>query len=131
VGIALGLGGTGVPTSLGVLGALALYVLSVRLIEQRLPDELALAQLAPELAMGVTLGATLGMLLASGAYALTGPTAAAPWQPLTDSLEGAVEELIFRCAIFRLLWMPFGITWALVVSSVLFGAIHLIKPVPT
>ena len=34
---------------------------------------------------------------------MTGPTAAAPWLPLADSLEGIVEELIFRGAIFRLL----------------------------
>ena len=41
---------------LGVLAALALYVLSVRLIERRTPDELGLAQLAPELAAGIVLG---------------------------------------------------------------------------
>jgi hypothetical protein len=57
VGIDLGLdGSSGVPTVLGVLAALALYVLSVRLIERRTPDELGLAQLAPELAAGIVLG---------------------------------------------------------------------------
>jgi hypothetical protein len=35
VSIGLGLGGTGLPTLLGVLAALALYVLSVRVIERR------------------------------------------------------------------------------------------------
>ena len=51
VGIDSGLdGSSGVPTLLGVLAALALYVLSVRLIERRTQDELGLAQLAPELA---------------------------------------------------------------------------------
>jgi hypothetical protein len=53
-------------------------VLSVRWIEQRSPDELALAQLAPELAVGVNVGrdgllGRDGMLLATGSYALTGP----------------------------------------------------------
>ena len=110
VGIDLGLdGSSGVPTVLGVLAALALYVLSVRLIERRTPDELGLAQLAPELAAGIVLGvalfsAIMVVLLATGAYAMTGPTAVAPWQALMDSLEGTVEELIFRGAIFRLLW---------------------------
>src|SRR5215472_17347486 len=56
VGIDSGLdGSSGVPTMLGVLAALALYVLCVRLIERRTPDELGLAQLAPELAAGIIL----------------------------------------------------------------------------
>jgi uncharacterized protein len=59
---------------------------------------------------------------------LSGPTAAAPWQALTGSLEGAVEELIFRGTIFRLLWSALGVWWALGLSSALFGAVHLIKP---
>src|SRR5262249_4390699 len=48
VGIDLGFGGSGAPTMLGVLAAFALYVLSVLLIEWRTPNELGLAQLAPE-----------------------------------------------------------------------------------
>src|SRR5262249_26978224 len=79
------------------LAALALYILSARLIERRTPDELGLAQLAPELAAGIVLGVALFstimvVLLATDVYAMTGPTAAAPWQALMDSLEGAVEE---------------------------------------
>jgi hypothetical protein len=85
-GIDLGLeGSSGVPTVLGVLAALALYILGVRLIERRTPDELGLAQLAPELAAGIVLGvalfsAIMVVLLATDVYAMTGPTAAAPWQ---------------------------------------------------
>ncbi len=132
VGISLGLSGTGVPTELGVLAALALYALSMHLVERRRPDELALDQLAPELAVGFALGAALfsaimGVLLATGVYAMTGPRVAAAWEALGDSLEGAVEELIFRGAIFRLLWSVFGILWALGLSSALFGAMHLVK----
>jgi hypothetical protein len=87
-----------------MLAALALYALSVRLIEWRTPDELGLAQLAPELAAGIALGAALFsammvVLLATGAYAMTGPTAATPWPVLAGSLDGVVEELIFRGAI--------------------------------
>jgi len=134
VGIDWGLdGSSGLPTALGVLAAFALYALSVRLIERRTPDELGLARLGPELAAGVALGAALFsammvVLLATGAYAMTGPTAAAPWQVLAGSLDGAVEELIFRGAIFRLLWSALGVWWALGLSSALFGAAHLIKP---
>src|SRR5215468_7819287 len=57
VGIESGLdGSSGLPTVLGVLAALAVYALSVRLIERRRPDELRIAELAPELAAGVALG---------------------------------------------------------------------------
>jgi hypothetical protein len=50
-----------------------------RLIERRTPDELGLAQLAPELAAGIVLGvalysAIMVVLLATGAYAMTGPS---------------------------------------------------------
>src|SRR6516162_7577821 len=108
-------------------------VLSVILIERRMPDELRLAKLVPELAAGVVLGAALfsvmmTALLATGAYVLTGPTDAAPWRALMESLEGAVEELIFRGSIFRLLWSTFGVWWALGLSSALFGVMHLAKP---
>src|SRR5437868_11651831 len=78
VGISLGLGGTGLPSTLGVLAAVAVYVFSVRLIERRTVDELGLARLAPELAVGGALGAALfsavmAVLLGTGAYALSGP----------------------------------------------------------
>jgi membrane protease YdiL (CAAX protease family) len=133
VGIDLGLGGSGAATILGVLAALALYVLSVILIERRMPDELRLAKLVPELAVGVVLGAALfsavmTALLATGAYVLTGPTDAVPWRALMESFEGTVEELIFRGSIFRLLWSTFGVWWALGLSSALFGVMHLAKP---
>jgi CAAX protease family protein len=133
VGIGLGLGGTGIPTASGALAALALYVLGARLIERRKPDELALGRLAPELAAGLVLGAVLfsammGALLAAGAYALTGPTSAPPWKALISLPESVVEELIFRGAIFRLLWSAFGVWCALGLSSALFGALHLGNP---
>src|SRR5262249_8556640 len=79
--------------------------------------------------LGVALfSAIMVVLLATGVYAMIGPTAAAPWQALMGSLEGTVEELIFRGAIFRLLWSALGVWWALGLSSALFGAAHLIKP---
>jgi hypothetical protein len=105
---------------MGMLAAFAVYV-SVPLIEQRLPDELGLAHLARELAAGIAVGAALlsammGVPLVTGVYAMSGPTAAAPWQALTGSLEGTGEELIFRGAIFRLL-CALGVWWARGLSS--------------
>jgi uncharacterized protein len=122
------------PASLGALVALALYRLGVRAIERRAPHELSLAKLAPELTAGLLLGAAafavvMGVLLVVGAYALTGPKPAVPWEPLAISISsGVVEELVFRGIIFRLLWSTLGMWWALVVSSALFGAAHLINP---
>lgn len=79
--------------------------------------------------MGAALfSAVMAILLATGIYALTGPTAVDPWLPLAESSEGAVEELIFRGAIFRLLSSVFGIWGALGLSSGLFGALHVSKP---
>jgi membrane protease YdiL (CAAX protease family) len=124
------------PPALGVLAALALYVLGVRLVERRRPDELALAALGPELAAGLVLGAALfatvmGVLLAIGAYALTGPTIAPVWKALAISLSsGVTEELVFRGVIFRLLWSMLGSWWALGLSSALFGVAHLANPNP-
>jgi uncharacterized protein len=133
MGIRLGVGGTGLPTTLGVLAAIALYVLSVHRIERRRADELGLARLAPELAVGSALGAALFsavmiVLFATGAYSFSGPVGAAPWLPLADSAEAVVEELIFRGAIFRLLSSVLGAWWALGLSSGLFGALHVSKP---
>jgi membrane protease YdiL (CAAX protease family) len=124
---------SGMPTVLGALATFALYALSVRLIERRKPDELGLARLGPELVVGLALGAALFstmmvVLLATGAYAMTGPEAAAPWGVMAGSLDGAAEELIFRGAIFRLLWSALGVGWGIGLSSTLFGAAHLIKP---
>ncbi len=124
------------PWAVGALAALTLYVLGVRLIERRRPHELALAGLAPELAAGLLFGAALfaammGVLLAVGAYALTGPTIAPAWKALAISLHsGVTEELVFRGVIFRLLWSMLGRWWALALSSVLFGAAHLANPNP-
>jgi membrane protease YdiL (CAAX protease family) len=136
----LGAGDSGphvlLPPALGVLAALALYVLGVRLVERRVPDELALARLGPELAAGLVLGAALfaavmGVLLAIGAYALTGPTIAPAWKAVAISLSsGVTEELVFRGVVFRLLWGTLGTWWALGLSSALFGVAHLVNPNP-
>ena len=123
-----------VPPTLGALVAIALYRLGVRSIERRAPSELALAGMVPDLAAGLLFGsifftAVMGVLLAIGAYTLSGPTVAAAWRPLAISISsGVVEELVFRGVVFGLLWSALGMWWALAVSSVLFGVAHLFNP---
>ena len=130
--IGLGLGGTGLPTTIGVLATLALYTASVRLIERRSPRRARTCTACTEAGSWdgvwrVLFSLIMAALLAIGAYAITGPTAAAPWLPLADSLEGIVEELIFRGAI-SICPRVFGMWWALGLSSALFGAWHLVIP---
>jgi len=116
------------------LVALLIYLLAAYVIERRTPYELALRRLVPELAAGLLFGTAMfavvmGVLVAAGAFELTGPTAAPVWHHLAIALEsGVVEELLFRGVIFRLLWTAFGAWWGLAVSSALFGLAHLINP---
>jgi membrane protease YdiL (CAAX protease family) len=117
-----------------VLVALTLYVIAVWLVEWRTPHELSWARLVPELGGGLLFGAALfaavmGVLVAIGAYAVTGPTPAPIWSELGISLRsGVFEELLFRGIILRLLWTAFGMWPALAVSSALFGLVHLLNP---
>jgi len=113
---------------------LAIYVVAVRAVESRWPQELALARLLPELAAGLVFGAALFalvmlVLVAGGAYTLSGPTNAPPWEQVAISIQsGVAEELVCRGAIMRLLWLAFGPWWAVAGSSLLFGLLHLANP---
>jgi membrane protease YdiL (CAAX protease family) len=137
-GVARALRGTGplefVFAAAAVLVGLTLYVVTVWAIERRSPHELGWARLAPELAGGLLFGAALfaavmGVLVAIGAYRVTGPTPAPIWSELEISLlSGVFEELLFRGIILRLLWIAFGIWFAVAASSALFGLIHLLNP---
>ena len=136
-GDGLGIGRDGpllLPTVLSVLVALTLYVIGVRVVERRAPEELALGGWVRELLAGLVFGAALfaavmGVLIALGAYRLTGPTAAPPWRVLAIALSsGVLEELVFRGVVFRLLWCVLGLWWALAVSALLFGLAHLANP---
>ena len=95
---------------------------------------MALSRLVPELTAGLLFGTLLFalvmlVLVAAGAYTLTGPTPAPPWLPLSISVQsGVAEELVCRGAILRLLWLAFGPWWAVAGSSMLFGLFHLTNP---
>jgi membrane protease YdiL (CAAX protease family) len=115
---------------------LAAYTALVRWGERRPVTELAPARALPELAIGLAGGAALFsvvilLLVALGGYTLTAPRPAIPWQGISLSLSSAViEELLFRAILFRLVWGAMGLGWALGISSVVFGLLHLLNPPP-
>lgn len=146
-GLTIAAGGTG-PRGLGpaagwsgtaiMAAALAVmvagYVLAVRWGERRAPAELAIGRLLPELAAGIGIGALL-MAVAVGVMALLGIVAvqATPVRAIADAItatlqSGISEELLFRLVVFRLLWRAFGAWWALALSALLFGLLHLTNP---
>lgn len=111
---------------------LAIYASIVRAAENRPVDELALGPAAREIGLGLLLGfglytACILVLMALGIYRLEGLNA---WSVLLPGLAapiatGVFEELVFRGGVFRLAERWFGTWIALVISSVVFGFVHL------
>jgi len=110
---------------------LALYAVLVRGGEGQWPSELAWKQAAPELLIGLTVGAAMmsvvvAALLVSGLYEIAGPRAASPWNMITVAIaSGFFEELMFRAILLRLLMRAFGLWPALTLSAAFFGYVHL------
>lgn len=136
----VGMAGWNVPLTL-VLGlamaALSLFVYGkvVRWTERRDPVEVAVSGAAPALGRGLLIGAgmftavianiaflggyeVLGIGSIGGAVALFGFQAAAV----------VSEELLFRAILFRFLERGIGTWGSLLVSGVLFGAVHMMNP---
>jgi len=119
--------------ALSLLG-LALYAGVVRLAERRWPGELGLRQAAPELLIGLVVGAAMlsavvAVLRVSGLYEVSGPRASSPLAMINVGVaSGVFEELIFRAIVLRLLMRAFGAWPALALSAALFGALHLANP---
>lgn len=127
------------PVKLAMIALTALLVLllyrgAVRFGEDRRLSELSLRELPAELTGGLLVGAVLmaasiGLLWATG-WAIVTP------RPITGVLpairgaiqSGVIEEVIFRLIIFRLCWRAFGPWWALAISALLFGGLHLGNP---
>ena len=118
----------------GALVALGVYALAVWLAEGRLPSELALRPMAPELVGGLLIGglmfaAVMGIMAAFGLYDLRiiGPVPA--WIALGNAVQsGVIEELIIRAVLLRLIWRAFGPWIAFAVSAALFGFGHIANP---
>jgi len=111
---------------------LILYATIVRVTERRPVTELALPAMGRELGIGLLLGTGLYtvcilILMALGIYRIHGFN---EWHILLPGLAvtlatGVFEELFFRGGVFRLAEQWFGTWAALVISSLVFGYVHM------
>lgn len=118
--------------------AIAVYVGFVRLVERRPPTELSLRGAGREFGIGLVVGAGLYtlcvlILMVAGIYRIEGLNA---WTFLLPALamtlnSGFFEELLFRGALFRIVEEWLGSWISLVVSSFVFGFVHLMNPAGT
>ena len=131
-GSVMGSVAVGVPLA---FGGVWFYRVAVRRTEHRPVVELAWAGAFAGLLRGAALGgalflAVIALIALAGGYRIEG----------FGSIEGLVaafgvmgavavsEELLFRGVLFRLLEERAGTWWATVLSSVLFGLLHLLNP---
>ncbi|MFD5627192.1 CPBP family intramembrane glutamic endopeptidase [Streptomyces sp. NPDC127072] len=114
--------------------ALTVYAAAVRLLEQRPASELDTSAAGSGLRLG-TLGgvglfvATLALIALFGGYDTKGGVSVGGAVTVLGMMAGVavVEELLFRGIVFRLVEDLAGTRGALVVSGVLFGALHLVN----
>ncbi len=118
--------------------ALAFYVGFVRLVERRPASELSLTGAGRELGGGIIGGAGLYtlcvlILMVPGIYRIDGLNS---WSYLLPAVamalsSGFFEELLFRGALFRIVEEWLGSWISLLVSSFVFGFVHLLNPAAT
>jgi membrane protease YdiL (CAAX protease family) len=119
--------------------ALLAYTGYVRLTERRRPAELQPRPALWELPAGILLGlglcaASVGVIWILGGYRVDGVADRSTWASsimngLTISvISGVVEELALRGLVLRILAEVFGRWWALAISALLFGVLHMANP---
>jgi membrane protease YdiL (CAAX protease family) len=116
--------------------ALIAYLLLVRLLERRPVTELAPRRLLPDGALGVVAGLALfstvvGVLWLLGSYHVTGTNPNAHWLHallMVGLGAGIGEEILFRGVLFRIVEEGMGTWWALLVSALFFGLVHMGNP---
>lgn len=115
---------------------LVAYLLLVRLIERRRPDELAWRRLLPQGAAGLAAGFVLfsmivGAMALAGSYHLDGFQRQVDWSRslLVFGLGAGIgEEIITRGVLYRIVEEGLGTWWALAISALFFGAAHIFNP---
>jgi CAAX protease family protein len=126
---------TFLPAWVGIAAAVFAYWFFVRWIEKRPVLELQGQGALSETALGVALGAimfaaTIATLALLGYFRINSFN---PWTVLVQATAGAavsavVEEIIFRGIIFRISEESLGTWLAIVISALLFGAVHMLNP---
>jgi membrane protease YdiL (CAAX protease family) len=111
------------------------YRTYVKVVERRAATELSRTHALRELGAGLLLGAlllstTIGILAVLGVYKITGTNG---WTAMVATLPGfvmaaALEEVVMRGVIFRILEQWLGSWVALAISAALFGLLHLLNP---
>ncbi|GAA0631058.1 type II CAAX endopeptidase family protein [Sphingomonas ursincola] len=130
------------PMIVAAMGMVALamwvYVGFARFVERRSPSDLALAPGIRELGIGMLVGSGLHtagvlVLLAMGIMRIEGTNPVSVMLPAISMAisSGFLEELLFRGALFRIVEEWLGSWISVVVSSVVFGAVHLMNPTAT
>jgi membrane protease YdiL (CAAX protease family) len=116
----------------------AVYSWLVRLIERRPVSELALPGMGRELGIGLLIGAGLYtasvlVLMMMDIYKIQGLNPISYMLPaIAMALSAAVfEELLFRGVLFRIVEEWLGSWISLVISSAVFGLVHLMNPTAT
>jgi membrane protease YdiL (CAAX protease family) len=116
----------------------AFYAGFVRFIERRPVREFALSQLPRELGIGLLIGAGLYtcsvlVLMILGVYRIEGLNPISFMIPAIALAlsSGVFEELLFRGALFRIVEEWLGSWISLLVSSFVFGFVHMLNPAAT
>jgi membrane protease YdiL (CAAX protease family) len=115
--------------------AMVIYFGFARWVERREVSELALPSMAKEMGIGLLVGAGLytGCMLilwVMGIYRIDGFNPVSFLVPAIASAlsSGFLEELLFRGALFRIVEEWLGSWISIIVSSVVFGLVHLANP---
>lgn len=131
--------GATLPSTIAALAMIALamgiYFGFARWVERRNVSELALPGMAKEMSIGILIGSGLYtgcmlILFAMGIFRIDGFNPVAFLVPaIASSLSsGFLEELLFRGVLFRIVEEWLGSWISIIVSSVVFGLVHLINP---
>ena len=112
---------------------LFLYQMGAKLFEKEWAADLPMKKCAAHVGLGLAAGfgymlLVVGVMIALDLYSITAYNP--QWMPLIDAffyflIVATGEEIIFRGVLFRWLDHRWGLGWALVISGLLFGLMHI------
>lgn len=114
---------------------IVLYGVCVRWFEGEKPQDLPLGKCAGHTGLGLAIGlgyfiVVVGIMMACGVYRIDGIQT--NWAALVDAffwflIVAVGEEILFRGVLFRWIDQRFGFWWAMAVSGLFFGLVHLMN----